>query len=410
MLTTTTSHGNSTRPDVIVVGAGIVGAACARELAREGLAVLVVDRAPSGGGTTASGMGHVAVMDDSDAQFSLCKLSQDLWLEVADELPASVERDPCGALWVAADDEEMDAARAKHAWYAEHDVATELVDGPTLRSMEPALREGLAGGLRMIADHVVYPPTATTWMLARAVDDGATVNIGTAARTIEDGVVVMENGERLGADIVVDAAGHHALDLLASPLPGLDVRPRKGHLIITDRYPGYCRHQLIELGYLKSAHSHATSSVAFNLQPRATGQMLLGSSRQYDRADRTVEPAMLHRMIERAREYAPSITKLRAIRAWTGFRAATEDKLPVIGRHPTMNKTVMACGHEGLGITTSLGTGRLVADIVLDRSSAIDRAPYRADRGTGPETQSSMNSSDVDVPDDNVDVDADGAA
>ena len=63
--------------------------------------------------------------------------------------------------------------------------------------------------------------------------------------------------------------------------PGVEVRKRKGHLVITDRYPGYVRHQLVELGYLKSAHSTIADSVAFNVQPRRTGQLLIGSSRQY---------------------------------------------------------------------------------------------------------------------------------
>ena len=57
--------------DIIVVGAGIVGAACAMECARGGLRTLVLDRGPIGGGTTAAGMGHLVVMDDSEAQFAL---------------------------------------------------------------------------------------------------------------------------------------------------------------------------------------------------------------------------------------------------------------------------------------------------------------------------------------------------
>ena len=64
--------------------------------------------------------------------------------------------------------------------------------------------------------------------------------------------------------------------------PGLEVKKRKGHLVITDRYPNFLRHQLVELGYLKSAHSLTADSVAFNIQPRKTGQLLIGSSRQFD--------------------------------------------------------------------------------------------------------------------------------
>jgi glycine/D-amino acid oxidase-like deaminating enzyme len=166
--------------------------------------------------------------------------------------------------------------------------------------------------------------------------------------------------------------------------PGWEVRKRKGHLVITDRYPGFVRHQIVELGYLKSAHSMEGDSVAFNAQPRPNGQVLLGSSRQYGAESSVVEPAMLRRMIARALEYMPALGRLSALRSWTGFRAATPDKLPLIGPCPDDERLFLATGHEGLGITTSLGTARILADQVLGRQPAISCEPYlpsRAYRG-----------------------------
>ena len=85
---------------------------------------------------------------------------------------------------------------------------------------------------------------------------------------------------------------------------------------------------------------------------------------------------MLRRMLQRAEEYMPEIADLVAIRTWTGFRAATPDKLPLIGPVPGNEKLYLATGHEGLGITTSLATGKLVADQIVGRPSAIPSAPY----------------------------------
>jgi glycine/D-amino acid oxidase-like deaminating enzyme len=159
----------------------------------------------------------------------------------------------------------------------------------------------------------------------------------------------------------------------------VEVRKRKGHLLITDRYPGFLRHQLVELGYLKSAHSVTSDSVAFNVQPRITGQILIGSSRQYGAEDSTVDRAMVRAMIERARAYMPGIGELSAIRCWTGFRAATPDKLPLIG--PSAEPGLyLATGHEGLGITTSLATARLIADQLLHRRPEIPLEPYLPSR------------------------------
>ncbi len=177
------------------------------------------------------------------------------------------------------------------------------------------------------------------------------------------------------AGAVVNAAG------TAAPLltPGLPVAPRKGHLVITDRYPGFCRHQLVELGYLKSAHTPAPESVAFNLQPRATGQMLLGSSREFVGLDASINRRIRARMVRRALEFMPALAGLSAIRTWVGFRPATPDNLPLIGRYGPVPGLVVAAGHEGLGITTALATAELVADAILGRESAIDPGPLLPD-------------------------------
>src|SRR5499427_7075680 len=97
--------------DIAIVGAGIVGAACAAEFARLDLRVAVVERDIIGGGATAAGMGHIVVMDDSEPQFALTGYSRRLWQELRPELPDDVEYEQCGTIWVAADDEEMDEVR-----------------------------------------------------------------------------------------------------------------------------------------------------------------------------------------------------------------------------------------------------------------------------------------------------------
>jgi D-hydroxyproline dehydrogenase subunit beta len=261
----------STKPDILIVGAGIVGAACAAECARAGLNVLVLDRGPIGGGTTAAGMGHLVVMDDSPAQFALTAYSRRLWHQLAPQLPASVEYDPCGTMWIAADEQEMAEVRRKEAHYRERGVRVEVLDGPALAQAEPNLRRDLVGGLCVPDDAVLYPPSAAGFLLKQACADGAEVRTGVEVRSLlPEGGALLGDGSRLAAGIAVNAAGPWSPVLS----PDLPVRKRKGHLVITDRYPGFVRHQIVELGYLKSAHAVASDSVAFNIQPRKTGQML----------------------------------------------------------------------------------------------------------------------------------------
>jgi glycine/D-amino acid oxidase-like deaminating enzyme len=145
---------------------------------------------------------------------------------------------------------------------------------------------------------------------------------------------------------------------------------------ITDRYPGFVHHQLVELGYLKSAHSLTTDSVAFNVQPRQTGQILIGSSRQYGNEESSVDQAMLSAMLKRAALYLPDLGALSVLRVWTGFRAATPDKLPLIGPVPGDPTLWLATGHEGLGITTALATAELLAASFTGALPAIAPEPY----------------------------------
>ena len=356
----------------IIVGGGIVGAACARTLARDGFEVVVVDSKPIGSGATAAGMGHVVAMDDSEAQFALCRYSRDLWDELAPELPASVEYTRAGTLWVASDAEEMAEVDRKARFFADRGVEAEAVDAGRLRQLEPNLRPGLLGGFRVPGDSVVYPPCAAAFLIERAEQAGAKFQLGPPVRAITGERVELADGSRIEGDLVVNAAGARAGQLT----PGLAIRPRKGHLVITDRHPGFIHHQILELGYLKSAHGSDHDSVAFNVQPRATGQLLIGSSRQFDVVDPAVEPHMIRRMIDQALRFMPGLANLSAIRAWTGFRAATPDSLPIVGPHPEIPGLFLAAGHEGLGITTSLGTAEILADLVAGRPSTIPSEPY----------------------------------
>ncbi|MCH9687050.1 MAG: FAD-binding oxidoreductase [Deltaproteobacteria bacterium] len=362
--------------DVVVVGAGIVGAACALRLAERGEAVVVVDRASPAGGATAAGMGHIVVMDGSEAQLDLTVSSRALWREHVGSMPDAVEYDPCGTLWIATDEEELATAEVKREVLRARGVEADLLTAAAVAEAEPGLCGGLAGGLRVPGDAVVYQPGATRWLLQRAVQAGAQLRPPVAVERVGDGRVALRDGTTLRARHVVVAAGGQTAALLETRALDDAIRPRKGHLAITSRAPGTCRHQLVELGYGRSAHGHAAESVAFNLQPRRTGQVLVGSSRQYGATDASVEPGVLGRMLRRAVALMPALAHLLIVRTWAGFRPATSDGLPLVGPLPHDPTVVLAAGHEGLGITTSMGTAALVEAIIHGAPSSVALAPF----------------------------------
>jgi glycine/D-amino acid oxidase-like deaminating enzyme len=358
--------------DVIIAGGGIVGTACAFAFAKEKLHVALIERDLLGGGATGAGMGHIVVMDDSEAQFALTRRSQQLWHELGRSLPANAEFETRGTVWVASDDEELAEAHRKSAYLEERGVPSRILGPAELALAEPNLRPGLAGGLLVPEDAVAYSPAVALFLSKQARALGADVIVGRSIVQLGHGEVRLDDGTLLRATRLVNAMGADASECTA----GLPIKKRKGHLAITDRYPDFVRHQLVELGYLKSAHSTSTDSVAFNVQPRRTGQILIGSSRQYGNGDPGINQEILSKMLGRAAQYMPSLERLNVIRVWTGFRAATPDKLPLIGPAHGDSTVWLATGHEGLGITTALATAELLADAFAGRKSSIPAEPY----------------------------------
>lgn len=199
-------------PDVVVVGAGIVGAACAHELAKQGADVLVLDRAGVGGGVTAAGMGHLVLMDDSPAEFALSAWSRELWLELAPRLSAREAFVRCGTLWVAVDDEEYELAQTRQQALVQAGVDCSLLDAQQMREAEPELREGLRGGMMLPDDAVVYAPAAAAWLLAQPVKGRVTCRLDTQVVRVNREGVVLESGEAIAAGAVLVANGLQASD------------------------------------------------------------------------------------------------------------------------------------------------------------------------------------------------------
>lgn len=357
--------------EVIIVGAGIIGAACAHAFAARGLDVLLLDDAR--GGATAAGMGHLVVMDDNPAELALSHYSLSLWRQWAQQLNDDCAYRNCGTLWLAANDEELAVAEHKRALLDSEGLGCRMLTASAVQAAEPMLRPGLVGGLHVSGDAIVYAPNVVRWLLAqqpnRIRQQQARVSEVSGNR------LRLHSGEWLSAEVVVLATGS-ARELC----PELPIRPKKGHLLITDRYPAGIRHQLVELGYVSSAHSNSGTSVAFNAQPRPTGQILIGSSRQFDSLDPAVEHDVLARMLQRAIDYLPGLAQMNAIRSWTGFRAATPDSLPLLGPHPTQSGLWLALGHEGLGVTTAPASAQLLVNQVFNLPCTIDTAPYLPQR------------------------------
>lgn len=203
-----------TQFDMIIVGGGIIGTACAAEAAEAGFSVAVIESDVIGSGATAAGMGHLVLMDDTDTLFDFTRYSLKLWKQLAGQLPPNTEHTYCGTIWVATDDEEMDAVEKKSEQYTSLDIQHKIVNASQLQELEPHLRDGLCGGLLVQDDSVVYAPNVARYLFAQASLMGAVGYIGIEAVEIGEGFVKLADGRQLNSKFVVNAAGHLSGKLL----------------------------------------------------------------------------------------------------------------------------------------------------------------------------------------------------
>jgi len=357
------------KTDALVIGAGIVGAACAYALARQGLSVRVVDARI--GGATAAGMGHLVIMDDLEAELKLSHWSVKLWHELGQRLSEDCAYRQIPTLWLASSAEEMHIAEEKYQRLTQQGVHCQLRTADEIQQLEPHLKHSLYGGLEVLDDGILYAPCAAEWFLKQYPQN---IQLQQAKVTsIEEHRVQLADGTWLEADSIVLANGIHATDFF----PALPIEPKKGHLAITDRYPELnVQHTLVALAYAASTQATSGISVACNIQPRPTGQLFIGSSRQFGTVDPAVEPEVFTRVLKEAADYFPALADLNVIRAWTGFRAASPDGVPIIGKHPDYQSIFLAVGHEGLGVTTATGTGQLIASHICGLPFEIDPTPF----------------------------------
>lgn len=359
--------------DAIVVGAGIIGCATARELARTGRRVAVVEAGASvAADTSCRAMGHLGIYDESEAQLALSVLARTCWDEAAGRLPASVEYVRRGSLWVASTVDEYEEADRRLERLRRHGIEAELLDRTELYRVEPHAAPGLAGGLRVPGDAVIDTTGATEFLAEEARRAGAEIRTRAPVSRLEPEAVVLADGSVVRGSHIVVAAGWQSPRLI----PELPIRPRKGHIARTVPRPGWIRHNLSEIGYMAETRPTAGDSISMVVQPRANGQYLLGATRQYAGTSLDVDPAVIENLLRVIHRFVPGFSDLAIEKTWTGLRPAGPDSVPILGPWPACPSWIVATGHEGIGITTSLATARLVREMLDGAPPSIPLEPY----------------------------------
>lgn len=369
---------------MVVVGAGMVGAACALYAARAGLDVVVVDRGPVAGGTTGAGEGNLLVSDkEPGPELRLALLSLRLWADLAQHLGADVEYEPKGGLVVASTPEALSSLTELAAGQRAAGVETTPVPPDQLHALEPYLAPGLAGGVRYPQDAQVMPALAAAQLLRAC---GARLETGRTVTGVlrgADGAVRGVRTDRgdLLAPAVVNAAGTWGGEIAALAGAPLPVLPRRGFVLVTEPLPPRVRHKVYAADYVADV---ASDSAALQTSPvvegTAAGPVLIGASRERVGFDRSFSLPVVRALAAGATRLFPFLADVRVMRAYLGFRPYLPDHLPAIGPDPRVPGLFHACGHEGAGIGLATGTGRLLAQALTGEPPELDLTPFRPDR------------------------------
>lgn len=381
----------SPRPDVLVIGAGIVGAACAYYCTAAGLRVAVVERGAIGSGTTSACEGNILVSDkEPGPELDLALLSSRLWQEIGEDLGrSSIEYEAKGGVVVAASGETAHGLRHLTAGQRTAGVDAVDIDADELFELEPNVTREAVGGAFYAQDAQVQPTLAAARLLRRARLRGATVHVGTGVTGFVRDRRGAVTGVRtdavdtpvLHAQWVINAAGTWAgqlSELAGAPVP---VLPRKGFILVTEPLPRVVRHKVYTAEYVANvASSDAGLETSVVVEGTRGGTVLIGASRERVGFDRRMSLPVLRRLAAQAIGLFPFLADISLLRGYLGFRPYCPDHLPVIGPDPRAPGLLHACGHEGAGIGLASATGHLLAQHLSGEKPDLGLTPFRPDR------------------------------
>lgn len=382
--------------DVVVIGAGIVGAACARALVLRGLTVLVLDRGASAGGTSSHGEGNLLLSDKgAGSELQLAQYAARLWPGLVADLSAelgpdfpSVEFEAKGGLVVATTEDGAGPLLSFAASQRDAGVDARAVSIAEALALEPDLNPAVRAAVYYPEDAQVEPVIATEALLASARRHGATVQqgvevISSVLDTAGSIVGVRTSRGDVPCAAVVVAAGPWSASVALGLGVLLPVRPRRGMVLVTSRMPHRIFHKVYDADYVGAVESSdAALQVSSVVESTAAGTVLIGSSREQVGFDDRLDVSVLRALAGKALRLFPFLNTTPVMRAYGGFRPYMPDHLPLISADQRMPGLWHATGHEGAGIGLSIATAELLGDAMTESATAIDMTPFALDRAS----------------------------
>ncbi|MFZ5824816.1 MAG: NAD(P)/FAD-dependent oxidoreductase [Bacillota bacterium] len=367
------------RADVIVVGGGVIGTAIAYRLVERGLDVLLLDRGGIASGT--SGACDQAILLQSKKpglHLQLARASADLYRELESELEADIEYERHGGMIIIETEQHLRVMSAFVEQQRQAGLQVRLISAEEAHQRQVGLAPHIVGATWSDEDAQVNPLLLSLAFARAARRRGGRIRTGVTVTglTLEGDRVtgVQTDQGPVASDWVVLAAGPLSPQLAGTVGCELPIKPRRGQLIVTEPMPPMVCGDILCARYIASKLDPSLAAntedpvarygVGLSLAQTASGNLLIGGSREFAGYDRATTPEVIQAILRHALRIVPALASVRAIRTMAGLRPFTPDSLPIIGKDPHRPGLVIAAGHEGDGIALSPITGAIVADLI----------------------------------------------
>lgn len=349
------------KPDVIIVGGGIIGLSAAWQLQQEGVAVVVLDPAPGTGAShAAAGMLapiHEAYWGESHI-LRLNLAASQAWPAFADELGVdSVDYRRNGTLMAAYDADDKALLDNLGDLHEQEGLPVERLRSRECRSLEPLLTPGVRGGVYSPLDHQVNPRRVVAELLNRVP------TIAVSATEVARNQVVSADGQVMACQQVVVAAGAWTGRLLRVP-----IRPLKGQVLRLSGPEG-----LLRLPVRCVVQGSTVYAV-----PRSDGEIVVGATQEEQGFDTRVTAGGIYELLRDVLAMLPGLREIDLVETWAGLRPGAPDNAPIIGTGD--DGIVYATGHYRNGILTAPITAAAVSALVIGRRPPVDLSPFSPSR------------------------------
>ncbi len=349
--------------DVIIIGAGAVGAFIARSLSRYDVDALIIEKEYDVGDITSMANSAIAhsgydpVPGSKKAIFNV--RGNQMMDQVCDEL--DVQFDKCGTLTVALYDEQLPMLEELKKRADENGVPSEILTKEQVIAIEPNISKEVKGALLCPTGGNINPFALTAHAVENALDNGIKIAFGEevkAIEKIEGGYKVTTSKNVYEAKVVINAAGLHSDDIARMIEPiSWSIRPRKGEYYVLNHFAwGFVKHVLFPLPSEKGKGILVTQTTS--------GNYLVGPSSEWvdDKDDMSTDTLTLQDVRKQATEMVPNIPFQEQIRVYAGLRATPSTHDFIIEPSKTYKDFINVAGIESPGLVSSPAIGEYVVE------------------------------------------------